>query len=268
MSFRIAITAGYSRSLHAIALIHALAARGHTIALCIQVRAMQVARLRGYLRQIGPRKLMAKVLAKLFPTNKKAGFGGEVAAMQVFFEEQNISSRTVADACRAVGAQHLVVSNLNDAAVSHAVRAAHADLVIYAGGGIVRRELLQSTKLGVLNAHGGPLPRFRGMNAAEWALLHGIAPTVTIHWMNDGIDTGPILFERPIPLTAWRSIPNGRGAATRVSVEALLEAVDMLADGPVPAMPQEAEAGRQYHVMADPLLEVLEARLAALHSNS
>src|SRR5262249_14660514 len=108
---RLAITAGYSRSLHAIALIHALAARGHTVALCVQVRALQAARLRGYLRQIGPRKLIAKIRAKLLPTNTTR-FGGEIAAMQAFLQENDIHSRTVADACRTVGAQHVVTSNL------------------------------------------------------------------------------------------------------------------------------------------------------------
>jgi methionyl-tRNA formyltransferase len=110
----------------------------------------------------------------------------------------------------------------------------------------------------VLNAHGGPLPAFRGMNAAEWALFHGIRPSVTVHWMDEGIDTGPILFERPIPVEPWRHIPAGRGVATRVSVEALLEAADGIAAGTLTATPQDPAAGRQYFVMAEPLLDVVE----------
>ena len=254
-----AVTAGYGKSLHAIALVHSLAARGHAVVLCVQVRALNVGRLRGYLRQIGLRKLWGKVRAKLFASS--GDYAGEVAAMQAFNREHHVSSSSLADECGVGNVRHLLVTRLDDPAVAAAVRESGADLIVYAGGGIVRSELLKATRLGVLNAHGGPLPRFRGMNAAEWALLHGIAPTVTIHWMNEGIDTGPILFERPIPAEAWRTIADGRGVATRVGVEALLDAVDRVAAENVPAMPQDVEAGRQYHVMADPLLEVLERRL-------
>ena len=264
LGLRVAVTAGYGRSLHAIALLHSLAARGHEVVLCIQVRALNAGRLRGYLRQIGLRKLWGKIRAKLFASTGE--YGGEIAAMQAFNRNHHVFSGSIADECGVGNVRHIVVNRLDDAGVAAAVRAARADLIVYAGGGIVRRELLQATRLGVLNAHGGPLPRFRGMNAAEWAWLHGVAPTVTIHWMNEGIDTGPILFERPIPTNAWKTIAEGRGTATRVGVEALLEAVDRVAAGNVPAMPQEVEAGRQYHVMADPLLEVLERRLRSANS--
>lgn len=266
MPLRVAVTAGYSRSLHAIALLHELQTRGCEVVLGLEVSALQWRRLRGYLRQIGMRKLAAKVRAKLGGPGPGGNFAGEVAPMAAFLRERGIKSRSVAAACRRVRARYVRVSSLNGAAAIRALRKAAIDLVVYGGGGIVRGEFLQTPRLGVLNAHGGPLPRFRGMNAAEWALLHAVAPTVTVHFMDAGIDTGPILLERPIPAVAWTSIAGGRGAATRVGVEALLEAVERIAAGGGLAMPQEAEAGRLYHVMAEPLLEVLEYRTAVARS--
>jgi hypothetical protein len=115
----------------------------------------------------------------------------------------------------------------------------------------------------VLNAHGGPLPPIRGMNASEWALFHGVDPTVTMHLMDTGIDTGPMIMHRPIPTESWRSsIARGRGEAARVGVEGLLDAVDLLAKGTVEPTPQSYGDGRQYFIIADPLLEVLERWIA------
>ena len=40
------------------------------------------------------------------------------------------------------------------------------------------------------------LPFFRGMNVIEWSLLYNVKPTVTVHMISEGIDTGDILFQR------------------------------------------------------------------------
>ncbi len=261
---RVALTSGYDRSLHAVALLHQLAARGHELVCCLSVREWNISRLRFYLRQLGPRRFAAKLRAKWLTGGRASGpAGGEVAPMLEYLERHGIVARRVSQACRMLNVRRVGVASLNSPAAIEVLRAARPDVIVYAGGGIVRQEFLDVAPHGVLNAHGGPLPRFRGMNAGEWALWHGVAPAVTVLRMDAGIDTGPILLSRPVPVDAWREIPRGRGESTRVSVEALLEAVDELAAGRLVPQSQEPAAGRQYFVMAEPLLEVLERRIAA-----
>lgn len=259
---RITVTAGYGKSLHAIALIRQLAAQGHEVVLGLEVRALTAARLRFYLRRLGWRKLWSKARAKLLPGASRSSHADEVTPMRDYLRAQRITSRTVSQACRRVGARHVRVASLNIPRSCVALRGSRPDLVVYAGGGILRREFIEIPRLGVLNAHGGPLPAFRGMNVAEWALLHGVRPTVTVHYIDTGVDTGPILLQKSLPTDAWSSIARGRGIATRVGVEALLKAVQRIADGKAMAQPQRVAAGRQYFVMAEPLLEVLECWLA------
>ena len=259
---RVAVTCGYGKSLHAIALIHELARRGHEVALTLEVSVWSVARLRSYLRQIGVRKLWSKVRAKLFAGRGGSVHAGEVLPMLEYVREHGITSRSVAAATGSVGGRHKRVKNLNGLDALDALHVADVDVITYAGGGILRRPLIDLPRHGVLNAHGGPLPAFRGMNAAEWALFHGVRPTVTTHFIDAGVDTGPLLFERDIPAESWREIALGRGTATRVSVESLLEAVDRLAAGALDSKPQPPGTGRQFFVMADPLLEVLERWIA------
>ncbi len=258
---RVAVTAGYGRSLHAIALVEQLARRGCTVRLGLEVSVWTWRRLRFYLRQIGPAKLVQKARAKLTPGGPGSTYGGEVAPLQDYCRENDVRSRSFRQACRGVGARHLVVHDLNEPAALAAVRAAGIDCVVYAGGGILRPALLDAVPGGVLNAHGGPLPAFRGMNVAEWALLYGVTPEVAVIQVDAGIDTGPIVHTYPIPGAAWDSVAHGRGAAARASVEALLEAVDALQAGTLRPRPQRLEDGRQFFVMADPLLEVLAERL-------
>jgi UDP-4-amino-4-deoxy-L-arabinose formyltransferase/UDP-glucuronic acid dehydrogenase (UDP-4-keto-hexauronic acid decarboxylating) len=56
---------------------------------------------------------------------------------------------------------------------------------------------------GILNAHGGDLPRYRGNAPFAWALLNGEQMAgITIHRMDDGLDTGPVFLKRFIPITS------------------------------------------------------------------
>lgn len=256
---RIVITCGYSKSFHAIALIHRLAAQGHEVVLCLNVHLFNVARFRFYLRQIGLSKLLHKARTKLFSgKGRSESVSGEIKPMLDYLYENGITSRKVSQACREVHARLVKVPSLNSPKALKALREADIDLIVYAGGGILRKKFIKSPKLGVLNAHGGPLPQFRGMNASEWALFHGVNPVVTIHYIDTGIDTGPIFFSKPILNTWPNNISTIRGQGTRVGVEALLEAVDCISEGRIQPTHQDTDAGRQFFVMAEPLLEVLQ----------
>ena len=73
------------------------------------------------------------------------------------------------------------------------------DLIIFAGGNILRKQLLEVPRLGVLNVHLGLLPEIRGMSSPEWSLLNQIPVGITIHYVDAGIDTGPILQRCEFP---------------------------------------------------------------------
>ncbi len=255
---RIVVTAAYARSLHAIALVHRLAAAGHEITAGFEVGVLSYARLRAYVRQLGWRKLISKVRARSSTGRAAGGHADEVRPMQDYFAEHRITASSFREACRRSGAVHHKFRDLNEPASLAALQAARADLVVYAGGGILRKAFIQTPRLGVLNAHGGPLPAFRGMNAGEWALFHGVRPSVTVHYIDTGVDTGPLLLERPVEAGSWQNIALGRGCATRVSIESLLEAVTLIASGRLSPAPQQPGDGRQFFVMAEPLLEVLQ----------
>ena len=73
------------------------------------------------------------------------------------------------------------------------------DLIVFTGGNILRKELLKVPRLGVLNVHLGLLPQIRGMSSPEWSLLSGVPVGITFHYMDAGIDTGPILRRYEFP---------------------------------------------------------------------
>ena len=74
-------------------------------------------------------------------------------------------------------------------------------IVVTAFGQILRKNILNLPEYGCLNVHASLLPRWRGASPINAAILHGDEETgVTIMKMDDGLDTGPILAKRVIPI--------------------------------------------------------------------
>ncbi|MGH8298930.1 MAG: methionyl-tRNA formyltransferase [Steroidobacteraceae bacterium] len=115
-------------------------------------------------------------------------------------------------------------------------------LVVVAYGLILPKAVLEIPRLGCVNVHASLLPRWRGAAPAERALLAGDATTgITIMLMDEGLDTGPILQQRSIPVD-----PHDTGGSLRAKLAALgapllLEALDTLGEGALQPRPQPAE---------------------------
>jgi methionyl-tRNA formyltransferase len=74
------------------------------------------------------------------------------------------------------------------------LKALGADLaVVVAYGRLLRRDALDATRLGFMNAHFSLLPRYRGAAPVQWSLVRGEKKTgVTLFWLDEGMDTGPV----------------------------------------------------------------------------
>ena len=75
-------------------------------------------------------------------------------------------------------------------------------IVVAAFGQILKPDVLALPPHGCLNVHGSLLPRWRGAAPLNAAILHGDRVTgITIMKMDAGLDTGPIISQRSMPIT-------------------------------------------------------------------
>lgn len=79
-----------------------------------------------------------------------------------------------------------------------------ADVYIVAAyGQILSREILDMPKYGSLNIHASLLPKYRGCSPIQHVIIDGERETgITIQQMNEGIDTGDILYTKTIAIEA------------------------------------------------------------------
>jgi phosphoribosylglycinamide formyltransferase 1 len=87
-----------------------------------------------------------------------------------------------------------------DRSLAAAVAEHRPDLVVSAGFmKILGKEFLTRFGGRVVNTHPALLPSFPGAHAVEEALAHGVRVTgCTVHFVDDGVDTGPIIAQRVV----------------------------------------------------------------------
>ncbi|MGH8179351.1 MAG: methionyl-tRNA formyltransferase [Steroidobacteraceae bacterium] len=119
-------------------------------------------------------------------------------------------------------------------------------LVVVAYGLILPKAVLEIPRLGCVNVHASLLPRWRGAAPVERALLAGDPTTgVTIMLMEEGLDTGPVLLQRTLPIDSQDTGASLRARLATEGAPLLLEALQGLAAGALKPHPQPA-AGVTY----------------------
>ena len=74
------------------------------------------------------------------------------------------------------------------------------DLIVFGGTRIIRGEILDYPKDGVVNSHPGLLPDCRGSASPAWSVYHDIPIGSSTHFCDNGIDTGDLLRRREVPV--------------------------------------------------------------------
>ncbi len=131
-----------------------------------------------------------------------------------------------------------------------------ARLVVLAGYmELLGDSFLERFPAGVINVHPSLLPAFPGLGAIEQALAYGVKVFgVTVHFVDGGVDTGPVILQRALELPDARE-PTEVLAALRPLEHALLpQVVRLFADGalaPDPGNPRRMLIDPQAHVVGE-----------------
>jgi methionyl-tRNA formyltransferase len=110
-------------------------------------------------------------------------------------------------------------------------------------GRILPEPLLALPRHGALNVHPSVLPKYRGATPIQAALRNGDSQTgVSIILMDRGMDTGPVIFQRPVPIEASDDYGSLHDRLAEDGAELLAEAIGAAARGQLAPHPQTGEA--------------------------
>jgi methionyl-tRNA formyltransferase len=153
------------------------------------------------------------------------------------------SSAALMEAARDLRLPVLQPGNANSSEFLEIVRGLAPDLnVSVSYDQIIRWPLLGAAPLGFVNFHAGKLPRYRGRNVINWALINGESEIgLTAHYMDEGIDTGDIILQRSLPIGWTETYGDVLDRAVAAFPDLVETTLSMIADG-------TAERRRQAHL--------------------
>jgi len=132
-------------------------------------------------------------------------------------------------------------ASLRSAEEAQALEAVGADLmVVVAYGLLLPQRVLDAPRLGCVNIHASLLPRWRGAAPIQRAVLAGDAETgITIMRMEAGLDTGPMLLVRRLPIARDETGGSLHDKLSVLGAEALMAALPGIAAGTLVPQPQD-----------------------------
>jgi methionyl-tRNA formyltransferase len=130
------------------------------------------------------------------------------------------------------------------------LRGLEADLlVVWSYSMILPPAVLDAARLGGVNVHGGLLPEYRGGHVMQWAIINGEAETgVTLHHLDEGIDTGPVIARARFPIGAEDDALSVRRRLKAAGERLLARWLAAVADGSAPRVPQDEARARYYRL--------------------
>ena len=122
-----------------------------------------------------------------------------------------------------------------DSEMAEWIEARDVQLVVLAGYmQLLSDGFLERFAGAVINVHPALLPAFPGLHAVEQALAYGVKVFgVTVHFVDSGVDTGPVILQRAVELPDAHEPEEVLDALHRIEHELLPEAVRLIARGAV-----------------------------------
>jgi folate-dependent phosphoribosylglycinamide formyltransferase PurN len=142
------------------------------------------------------------------------------------------------------------VPSVNDPRTIDVLQRLRPKILVVSQTRILRRDVLSAIPATFINVHTGITPKYRGMHGAYWALASGDDANcgVTVHVVDDGIDTGPIIAQARITPTPSDSYFTYHWAQLAAALPLLIRAIeDARADRLATFRPKAETASRLFY---------------------
>jgi methionyl-tRNA formyltransferase len=228
-------------------LVNQLLARNDVVGIVIERppralnRREKLERRRRMLARYGYARTLNKLLYNWWRSRVRARFEASAARDQFFERGSPVAYSRDMPA--------VTVANINDAACMQFIRSLAPDLLAVCGTTVIRPEVFTLAPRGAINMHTGITPEFRSADPIFWALYNNEPEMVgvTIHFVDKGIDTGPIICQQRVPVYADDSLATISNRCIRHGAALFVQAIAAIEDGSVRTVDRSAVKGRAFY---------------------
>ena len=151
---------------------------------------------------------------------------------------------------------------LNSPEMVERLRSLAPDYVLLIDAGIVSGELLSVPSRGTLNFHPALLPWVPGVGVVERAVERGVAVGVTGHFVDEGIDTGPLVHREIVPVDERDTLQSLREKADERSIQITVDVVSAAMAGEHPKSAVQREKAPYSGWPTSDEIAAVEAKIA------
>jgi len=152
-----------------------------------------------------------------------------------------------------------ITNNFNNLECQKKLEKIGPDLIILGGSGIIKKNIIKIPKIGILNAHPGLLPKYRGVDVVPWAIYNNDEIGATVHFIDIGVDTGNIVCREPIQIKKGSTIKSLKKEIEIVAAKLMVKTIlGIQQKEKILTISQKNEEGRQYYKMPHKLLKKTE----------
>lgn len=135
------------------------------------------------------------------------------------------------------------------------------DVGLHNSGVIYRQPVIEAFSIGILNAHIGMLPRYRGRNVMEWAIIEKGPVGISVFIIDTGIDTGErIVLSEEVDITNCRSIGEAKYYLFNLAGDFYRRAIQVIESQGF-EYKLNMGVGRRYYVMSRLFKKVVSDRI-------
>lgn len=261
----VVITAGFDKSEAATCLVELFKQKNIPVKGIIVVSPYSLRRIRFFLKKKGFSSITKSVrrLAgfQKTPSEHRPSF------LEEFRDQHQISIRSLKKWAKTNQTNIISVDSLNSDKAIRFLKETDPQWVVYSGGGILKESIIDQMDGRILNAHQGPLPEIRGMNAAEWSVLLDEKQEATIHLIDRGIDTGKIIKRIPYSIDENDTIVSIREKAIIKGIEGLID-VGSKESLKISDLQDNHTEFRQCYTLSESMKELLQKKLKIIQGRS
>jgi methionyl-tRNA formyltransferase len=125
------------------------------------------------------------------------------------------------------------------------------DIIAVCGTSVIKPKIFTLSQKGTINIHCGITPEYRSADPVFWALYNNEPDKVgvTIHYVDEGIDTGDIIYQEPVEVTRDDNLSILYCKCIKTGAELMVKAIDDIEHGNVKTVRKDSISGKAYYHM-------------------
>jgi len=142
------------------------------------------------------------------------------------------------------------VENHNDEQTENLLQQYNPDYIVLGNARILKSNIIQIPKKGILNAHPAILPKYQGLDCVGWSILNGDSVGATAHFIDEGIDSGPIVLQEIVDYSNCRSLLEVRIMVMKKCAKLIAKSIIGLESGNLIAVEQNTSSDHTYPLLS------------------